>query len=1673
MLFVGATLTNSTNETINQSFLNNITPTVNGTVKNLGNVTLKNQTIENLTLTNESFQNNTETNQTFEDKSIIIDLKYNAGTPHDPDNNGIETTFNLIDFTVEDSTFNWNINENNLCTQWDIYSEENKTSTIVCYGSRQCCNFIDLIPTRSSWNEIFYLNYGQYGATSNNKVSARVIHVDYNLSLENPYSNVYYSNWSSLTAKFTEHIITNLLTKIKQVVINSISVLRGTVLQIQATLNYENESPVPSEKIDFYRNNTWIGSDITDISGLAVFELNTSTFIPGYYLINATYAGQQTINWQETVNIIPSFNFTFVEILDNGSLAVNQTLIQNLTNEFKKRIEKNKNKLNIETESFLKEVKNKELQKEFLIKFKDTIDESKLSKVSKIKNIEKFKIVKIKGKVKYVEELLDDSEIEFVELEQNIEVLEETIPFNVQQVKADQFWAKSKGFGVKVAVLDTGIASHSDLNVAGGHSVVSSNYNDNNGHGTTVSGVISAIIDNEGLVGVSPEIDLYAVKIMESSSGSLSDAIAGLEWAINNSMDIVSMSFGFQSYSQIFKEVAQEVYDNDILLVAAAGNNGNDNILYPAKYNKVIAVGALDEKNERASFSSYGFDMELVAPGVSINSTSLNNQYATSSGTSMSAPHVTGVAALIKSYNNSLTNTQIRNKLRNDAFDLGDNDWDWSYGYGLVQANLDTFDFTPHNDSYLYNIYNITNYNTPLQKNIFWIENTGHIDDVYFNPGIYLVNITKFDVNRHYIYNVSENGSIFILTTSLIFTDFFSTEGGTTSDGVAWIDDNITVEIDSNLNIVEVECFTIGNPQPLNTFDYCFSENQSLLDECDDNDPDILCDATHTDCSVVAQVETPREIIDYTFAHFNSSEAKAIGDCTDVGGTEESTGSSTYYVVEKKAALCINDTHYNVSGWHGTNWIRYDEDTCAAGTKCVGTQNFTTESANINPCIAENLCTGTIQIITEDRDGNPVPNLRVSRDDISNKTTDDFGVASYDLTQTCGQNLKFTAYCLNNITVCNSHTTALDKIDDFEGKLFDCSICTDIVDFQLNVEDVNANKEDNEAKVNISLFNVPVTSNINVTLKVQSNDGLIAREVHHTFSTINGQRFESFTQSITLNDEDDFLHIYVDATDKIVENNEKNNYALVPLFEKEIDVYFDINVGYPKVNDKIKEYIKLFVNEETIQANADVTLCVGRRCSNFDSLNDFTLNSGLKKQNFGYKNNKLVFDGKDVGKGKPYNAIVGGFWNDLDGKRYVMAYGNDIDGDIAAVKKLISARDLFLNPDLLFEDRTKVIDDFDTTGITVVDLLRNPSNFPYYNRNRSSDRFATVVERILTNNNFEIAIQTVETLNETSYNQRTKLRLKNVNSDFSDNFKEVITNGTKPVVMSGGIFSNLVTWEDKGKGLARDLVNDGHDVWEIEMSGGDNIECDTCPDYTYQDQVDYFWPLLVAGVMNYSGKNQVNYVGHSNGCRAALSSLNSYSSGKNGTGFAFNTVTGLYDINISLPNKPVDKFFGLGCPAKLNDASLTGDTLRENLLFSSETKGDFAIRKLNESGNTHISRTQFGKLVSLISIPFTLGGHKISLNLMSFYNNLYQDELSSFDLSSVNLDAIYLFGGTKERPFTSIVSNNDGAVPTSDITYINNSISHSQGDVILKHETHRNLIEDNSIKKRIKEVLNE
>lgn len=264
--------------------------------------------------------------------------------------------------------------------------------------------------------------------------------------------------------------------------------------------------------------------------------------------------------------------------------------------------------------------------------------------------------------------------------------------------------AGNKGMDVKVAVIDTGIDyNHSDLaaNYSGGYDFVNNDTDpmDDNGHGTHVAGTIAALDNNVGVVGIAPEAKLYALKVLNSSgSGSFSDVIAALQWAVDNGIQVTNNSYGSESNPGGIVQVA---FDNSaamgVLHIAAAGNSGNhkgigNNVGYPAAYNSVVAVAATDKNDNRASFSSTGNQVELTAPGVTINSTKLGGGYIEYSGTSMASPHVAGSAALViaagitDKNGNGLINDEVRQALNNTALDLGVAGRDTLYGFGLVNV---------------------------------------------------------------------------------------------------------------------------------------------------------------------------------------------------------------------------------------------------------------------------------------------------------------------------------------------------------------------------------------------------------------------------------------------------------------------------------------------------------------------------------------------------------------------------------------------------------------------------------------------------------------------------------------------------------------------------------------------------------------------------------------------------------------------------------------------------------------------------------------------------------------------------------------------------------------------------------------------------------------------------
>ena len=260
------------------------------------------------------------------------------------------------------------------------------------------------------------------------------------------------------------------------------------------------------------------------------------------------------------------------------------------------------------------------------------------------------------------------------------------------------------GRGVRVAVFDSGINyTHPDLapNYRGGYDFVNNDAApwDDNGHGTHVAGTIAAARDDAGVVGVAPDVDLYAVKVLGADGyGYVSTFISGIDWAVRNSIQVTNHSYGGVARSAIFEEALANAAARGMVHTASAGNRGacdgtGDSVGYPAGYRSVIAVAATDSTDTRACFSSTGPDVEIAAPGVQIRSTLRSGAYGDRwNGTSMAAPHVAGTAALLlgsglaDANGNGFLHDDVRNLMARTVVDLGAAGRDALHGFGRIDA---------------------------------------------------------------------------------------------------------------------------------------------------------------------------------------------------------------------------------------------------------------------------------------------------------------------------------------------------------------------------------------------------------------------------------------------------------------------------------------------------------------------------------------------------------------------------------------------------------------------------------------------------------------------------------------------------------------------------------------------------------------------------------------------------------------------------------------------------------------------------------------------------------------------------------------------------------------------------------------------------------------------------
>jgi len=263
--------------------------------------------------------------------------------------------------------------------------------------------------------------------------------------------------------------------------------------------------------------------------------------------------------------------------------------------------------------------------------------------------------------------------------------LSSVVDWGVSRIGADQVWESSRGAGVRVAIIDTGVdRGHPDMsNYAGGFDFVNEDPDpqDDHGHGTAVAGIAASARNGASTIGVGPEISILAVKVLDSDGvGFVSDVVKGIDWSVQNGAGVINMSLGTTFDSTFLKSAVDRAASSGVVVVASSGNTNGGSLIYPAAYDSVIAVGATDKNDSLASFSAAG--SELVAPGVSITAPWPGGGTAVISGTSASSPHVAGVAAHLLA--NGIQN--VRSALRDTAEDLGESGQDPYFGHGLVNA---------------------------------------------------------------------------------------------------------------------------------------------------------------------------------------------------------------------------------------------------------------------------------------------------------------------------------------------------------------------------------------------------------------------------------------------------------------------------------------------------------------------------------------------------------------------------------------------------------------------------------------------------------------------------------------------------------------------------------------------------------------------------------------------------------------------------------------------------------------------------------------------------------------------------------------------------------------------------------------------------------------------------
>ena len=578
----------------------------------------------------------------------------------------------------------------------------------------------------------------------------------------------------------------------------------------------------------------------------------------------------------------------------------------------------------------------------------------------------------------------------------------------------------------------------------------------------------------------------------------------------------------------------------------------------------------------------------------------------------------------------------------------------------------------------------------------------------------------------------------------------------------------------------------------------------------------------------------------------------------------------------------------------------------------------------------------------------------------------------------------------------------------------------------------------------ISYFRINGSS-INVSVNVHNLGSVNAFNINVTVGNLNSNEEASslfnLTQDITaisfvmgnFSDGDKIIAL-VDASGIFNESDENNNFA-ESVF-KAVSVYLDIRLPYG-LNNTFEEYLKSKFNEYNFvnnPDNADIVISVGKQAGSVVKYNDFIFNT----YDFGILDGIVTYQGNL--QNEPYVALIAGYEN--NSRKYVFILGNEIEGEIAGA--------ITINSEIIDNMLNTYLDRYNEEGIATYEYLHSSLNKQYYATD--TNEFKSIVKTAL-NGRFDVENYTVYT------NDNVSLRLIKIGSLNSDSFRNM-SNKTIPIILARGLWSNINTWKDFGE----ELANSGSEVWLIEITGGPGTECDTCIDYTFDNLTDSYFPALIAGVQYLTNKSKLNYVGFSNGCRTALSSLDKYNNiGLNNIGKIYIDNTW---INVNMSAFPINTFVGVGCPGAFNSS----DPYGRGVVYSSEVGnalnvfGGTILRNLRNSNVSHTTLRVAARSIRPLSLGFKNVGNKISVTLLEKYYNFSSKDDDTQPAQNFTINKFGIIEG--DRFVTS-----DFVVFVSDEKQIYDNVNSTDKIYLRIYESHGGISEDTKTKRLIKNIL--